>query len=673
MIYNSTVNGKTQEENPKKDHRKHQERIILRIFQAGFNVIPVSGKHPPCIPWKEFQTRRVTPEEIVSWSRGRFAKKDGGGTWSPDLLNFGLLTGIKPYSDTPGIVVVDSDDLEAEELVKSRCPETPVKQQTGKGGWHRVYRRPSTTDYIPNRQKTTFCGKKYNLDIRADGGYILCPGSIHPITGKLYQELDPWTLELIASAPVYNPEWLPDEGAPPLAAPQPPRERPEKASGELDEGLMQTVREYLATKPGSKEGNAASKYCFALAMDLIHGFSLDVEEALPLFLEWGTKPSNQAPDGYYSPWKPEQLTHKLEDASNKESERGEGYLLGVDTSGIEDVIKEVEPVAEAPKQENVVNNHIKPQTKLRHHGIKDVEALPDPTWIVKNHFMDKSLGFIYGPSGHYKSFYALDLACSLATGLPFLGKHPVMQRKVCYLASEGFHSLKLRVKAWREHHNLDDIPGLDIIDGSLNLQEMDDIRLLCKEATEFLGELPVFIIDTVSRNFPGDTKDNLAVQKWCDSVLRVAAGTLVVAVHHTGWDADHERGASNFRDNAYTSIFVSKEGADLKVQCKKQRDADEFEDYYCQVVKIGQSLVLQAFDRQQKKDNELESFINCFPEEAPGLTMNQIKALPFVDLVKWSETTLERRIEEAERGGIHPRLEKTGEGKRGSPYSWFKV
>ena len=82
-----------------------------------FNLIPMNGKKP-CIEWKQYQTKQVTPDQIREWMRGRFPTKDGKRHWRPELLNFALLTGTIPWSDrNPGIIVLDADDKRAEEIL----------------------------------------------------------------------------------------------------------------------------------------------------------------------------------------------------------------------------------------------------------------------------------------------------------------------------------------------------------------------------------------------------------------------------------------------------------------------------------------------------------------------------------------------------------------------------
>ena len=61
-----------------KTKKSQRTEILSRLYGLDFNLIPVNGKHPPCIEWKPYQTRRVTPEEIKQWMRGRFPTQSSG-------------------------------------------------------------------------------------------------------------------------------------------------------------------------------------------------------------------------------------------------------------------------------------------------------------------------------------------------------------------------------------------------------------------------------------------------------------------------------------------------------------------------------------------------------------------------------------------------------------------
>lgn len=293
--------------------------VLSRLYGMEFNLIPMNGKKP-CIEWKPFQTERVSVEKIKEWMQEKFPSKDGKNFWNPKILNFALITGATPWSAiNPGIIVVDSDDDEAEALVKERCPETPLMQITGKGGFHRVYRRPD--EHISNRQKTMIGGKEYNLDIRGDGGYIMVPGSIHPKTQKLYRELEPWTPERLQQCPVFDPSWLACERSQP--SPKTSVAITADFASEDHQDLILEIdlpvksresmaRRYMESVPGTQQGDGADNRCTALTMKLLYGFALPVDYVQSMLSEWGQCEDQLDDAGGWYPWTEEEIARKIE-------------------------------------------------------------------------------------------------------------------------------------------------------------------------------------------------------------------------------------------------------------------------------------------------------------------------------------------------------------------------
>jgi len=60
---------------------------------------------------------------------------------------------------------------------------------SGGGGWHLYYRHPGGT--VPSRPLPGYIG----IDIKADGGYVVAPPSIHPSTGRPYRWVRPGPVE----------------------------------------------------------------------------------------------------------------------------------------------------------------------------------------------------------------------------------------------------------------------------------------------------------------------------------------------------------------------------------------------------------------------------------------------------------------------------------------------
>lgn len=119
------------------------------------------GKRP-LVPWKEFQERRPTEDEITEWWE----------TWPS--ANLGVITG-----RVSGVVVLDYDGQAGAELLAKEPPPTEIVSATGDGAhvWHG---RPPEAEKLRNA-----AGMVEGLDARADGGYVVAPPSMH-LTGRRY-------------------------------------------------------------------------------------------------------------------------------------------------------------------------------------------------------------------------------------------------------------------------------------------------------------------------------------------------------------------------------------------------------------------------------------------------------------------------------------------------------
>ncbi len=134
----------------------------LRYLDRGWSVIPVGPDKKPLGPWKEFQSRHATPEEVEKWF-----------TQHPKAM-VGIVCG--EISDLAG---VDIDSEEGEEALAPYLPEslyTPVAL-TPRGFRHLYFRSmagfPTTAGVLPG------------VDTRGNGGYLIAPPSVNG-TGKGY-------------------------------------------------------------------------------------------------------------------------------------------------------------------------------------------------------------------------------------------------------------------------------------------------------------------------------------------------------------------------------------------------------------------------------------------------------------------------------------------------------
>lgn len=211
-----------------------------------------------------------------------------------------------------------------------------------------------------------------------------------------------------------------------------------------------------------------------------------------------------------------------------------------------------------------------------------VKPAVDTHDFVEDLLGDGQLSVVYGESNCGKTFWALDLALSIARGGEWFGRE-VDRRGVVYVALEGSYGIRNRIAAYKLHHGLEDATlPFGIVQQSLDLLETTDGPRL----TEAIGlasksiEMPVglVVLDTLSRAMAGgneNSPEDMGGLVRNVDLIRAATGSHVMFIHHSGKDqARGARGHSLLRAATDTEIEISRpEGS--KISCaavKKQRE-----------------------------------------------------------------------------------------------------
>lgn len=212
--------------------------------------------------------------------------------------------------------------------------------------------------------------------------------------------------------------------------------------------------------------------------------------------------------------------------------------------------------------------------------VGDIVGLPLSGWIVKGIIPQADLGILYGPSGAGKSFVMLDLAMSIARGLPWRGCR-VKQGRVAYIVAEGKGGFRKRIKAYAQHHDVDlhQVP-MSVMETAPNFLMADDVKAVAKAVQASHGA-SVIIVDTFAKVTPGANENaGEDMGKAIDNCRRIgeATGALVILVHHTGKDIERgARGWSGIRAAADFEAEVCRDQAAGKrwLQITKQKDGDD--------------------------------------------------------------------------------------------------
>ncbi|CAN5695452.1 hypothetical protein BH11PAT2_BH11PAT2_04930 [soil metagenome] len=156
-----------------------QNRILdaaLSYHDQGLSIIPIGKDKKPLIAWKKYQTELATRQQILAW----FAQKN---------VNIGLVTGT-----ISGVVVMDFDIKHGRKSSEFQIEPT-VCSKTGGGGEHMFFKHPRYE--VPSTNGVLF---GVGIDIKADGGYVVLPPSLH-LSGNEYEWLIPFNKLDLAEMP----------------------------------------------------------------------------------------------------------------------------------------------------------------------------------------------------------------------------------------------------------------------------------------------------------------------------------------------------------------------------------------------------------------------------------------------------------------------------------------
>lgn len=706
-MYNST--STTELQHPFRENCK-------RLYQLGLSILPLHfGKKEPACKWKPLQTVRLTPEEVHSWCNRQLS-----GTDIDIPFNIGIITG-----KLSGIIIVDADNAEAVKYINEHLPYTPIQVTTRKG-MHFYYRFPEGATELNNKQGVTFNGGVTGIDIRGEGGYPVGPGSVHE-SGFVYQYAGDWSKW--SEMPVYDPAWLvPDNQQPAHQSRQPstgqrapgaPEAAPVLACTDTSaDARVAAWEEYLSHCGGSVAGSGASNYCYSLACLAYHGFGLEPEEALPAFLEWGSKPNNVDADGGWYPWTEAELMHKLEDGrtSPADPEKPHGYLLPVEVrcadrleavfaaASTSSVInpetpaeQQAAPVPETPATATLAT----PKRRTKRLGLltaDEFDALADEesdSWLIDNILGEQSLTIFSGKPYSGKTYAVRYMIGSLLEGAPFFN-YPTAQSAVLYINADRNKLKRTRAEI------LKNLPSASVADykkfffaAHMDIMpERFEPKLLEYLAVQTIEELKergcwngrlIVIIDTFRSAFlcgaeqgaESDSTSMITLLKPIKALVKQLQINFFI-IHH---DPKHSSGSAGSGAIPGTTDEVWGYERDRESRVAKFKIATRDEDFKPLTVVKNENGLLELGDddviNQIVKSNELDAEIVSTCSAIPFGAENAVdkhtaKTLLYGDAIV-SEDTVVRRLKRAERPGVLPRLERMGKGTKTDAYQWYRV
>lgn len=499
--------------------------------QAGFAVFPcvASEKRPASENGLKDATTDIT--QIDRW-------------WSADPA-FNI--GVDPSRSA--MFVVDQDGpLGAETLARlvaenGALPDT-LTIQTPRGTDHKHF-------WFQGDAPSSVNGLGAKLDTRGRGGYVLVPPS--SINGMEYSYAS--EAEDILPAP----QWIADH----LASRHDSHEARDGVEIDLPANLVRArtlLRDYVSAGNVAVEGQGGDSKTYEIACEILN---LGLSPAIGFEVirdEWNPH--------CIPPWELEELAVKVRNASEYAQNEPGAWAVPDQATLFAKI------AAETP------NVPVK-LSKFYPRDESEQDVRPAPSWLIPNFLPDEGTVMLYGPSGTYKSFIALDICLALSSGIPAYGMGKRAPMETVYVAAEGTRGIERdRRPAWRLAHKIEQPLPFYTIDTSPMFASPGQVIELI-EAIKKRGIAPkLIVIDTLARAMVGmnenDAKDaGLFIE--AIELLKRELRCTVMCVHHTGKDEERGGRGSSALGAAWDTNIEIKTRTETKAVAlwvRKQKDAE---------------------------------------------------------------------------------------------------
>lgn len=471
----------------------------IEYLNSGWSILPVKPeeKRPYMMNWLQYTHSRATRDMVENWFKNLSGA--GIGVVTGKISNMVVLD-VESYCKTP-----------IEELLKMY--PTQMYSRTGSGGYHLFYQYPTGVSKVSNR-----VGIFEGADLRADGGFIVLPPTIHPSGGRY--------------------EWI--KRGIPGTFPKALLELESQPKVQSDGWITEALR-------GTSEGGRNDTCARLAGYFFKKGLNSDIVEAL--LMEWNER--NDPP-----------LPIREVRTTIKSIERS--HAVGSSQFTQVEFTNDTTPEEEDKKQESTFDV-MKMVDYVKGYGGDGV------SWLVNDWLPDKSITFLISPPESYKTWILLDLAVSVAAGVPFLGQYEVLQTgPTLIIQQEDSHSGLTDRLALIVEQKMGAVANID--GNTWQVPTMPDIpiyvhpsRMLRFDNKKVIEELekqieaikpkvilidPLYSTTASTDNYMSDLANQMMVLKtWRDKY-----GCSFVIAHHSKKNLDPD---STAREDSWGSQFLN--------------------------------------------------------------------------------------------------------------------
>jgi hypothetical protein len=304
----------------------------------------------------------------------------------------------------------------------------------------------------------------------------------------------------------------------------------------------------------------------------------------------------------------------------------------------------------------MIEAEIKPASRFPFVVVGDLE-FHDPEYLIDELLETDTLGLIFGDPASGKSFVAVDMALSVATGADYHDR-PTKQGAVFFIAGEGHNGLARRFNAWAKAHG-EKLEGVPLFKSARAAQFLDkqsaaQVSDAVADLAKVHGNPVLIIIDTLARNFgSGDENSTKDMNDFVSAIDKLKANfpnCVVLIVHHCGHgEKQRARGSMALKAALDCEYRVEKTDETLTLTCTKMKDAVEpspafFEFRDVQLGDDAQSAVLiqtDAPERREKQPSKTQRLaLDTFIEAAAKLGMFTGEEFTGLHLDEWQASFL---------------------------------
>lgn len=455
-----------------------------------------------------------------------------------------------------GMMVIDLDpghSIDQLEENIGRLPSTGLIQDTPRGGQHLFYTL-GEDEIVPQSSSKL----SPHVDVRSFHSYVL----LHP--SKTSDGVYTWGGQdkpafrsdrmveacLARTASEDRDNWIIDP--------------------DLPENIASAVKWLEDDAKLAIEGQGGDAMTYATAA---HLKSFGISEELALDLIWDHWNERCSP-----PWEIEDLEIKVKNGYSYNTSPPGNITDGYREALNKQFFKPVEVSAEAGPEIH--------SGRFRFISRDNMERIKNPEMLIDDFLPTEAYALIVGAPGTFKTFVALDIALSIATGagFPWDGPWPVINNSgpVLFCAGEGRANINLRVRAWEErHYDGNKVQNFVLADPVPFIGE--NIEPFIEGARALNENYKLVVVDTVSRAMQGVNEN---AQEHASNFTRMAEsiqrglGATVLGLHHTGHgETSRARGSSVFGADADTIIKLDRKPGKrlISLTMLKQKDLAQWE------------------------------------------------------------------------------------------------